>query len=260
MKVSLLIATYNWPEALALCLKSVARQQVPPFEVVIADDGSGEPTRRVIEEFSRTLPCPVKHIWHEDDGFRLTIIRNKAIAACEGDYIVQIDGDVILHRNFIRDHAAFAEENAFVTGSRAMIDERLAQKMLRNGNPQVAWYTRGVKHWLNALYLPAWMSVYKHRRDDHIRGCNMAFWRDDLIAVNGYNEEMTGWGHEDAELVVRLRNNRCVQHTLKFAGFVFHIHHPYSSRESEPVNRAIWQAARAERTTRCQKGLDQYLQ
>lgn len=259
MKVSLLIATYNWPEALTLCLKSVAAQRIMPFEVVIADDGSGEPTRKVIEAFSRTLPCPVKHVWHEDRGFRLTIIRNKAIAACQGDYIVQIDGDVILHRNFIRDHAAFAEKGAFVVGSRAMIDEKLARRMLRSGKARVAWYTPGVKHWLNALYLPAGMSLYKHRRDDHIRGCNMAFWREDLLAVNGYNEQMTGWGHEDAELVVRLRNMGCAQHTLKFAGFVFHIHHPYSSRESEPVNRTIWLAARAEKRIRCEQGVDQYL-
>lgn len=259
MKVSLLIATYNWPEALNLCLKSVEGQCVPPFEVVIADDGSGEPTRRLIEEFTHRLPCPVKHIWHEDDGFRLTVIRNKAIAACEGDYIVQIDGDVILHRNFIRNHAAFAEQGAFVVGSRAMINEHLAARMLRSGNPKVAWYTPGVKHWLNALYVPALMSSYKHRRDDHIRGCNMAFWRGDLVAVNGYNEAMTGWGHEDAELVARLRNHGCAQHTLKFAGFVFHIHHPYSSRESEPVNRAIWLAARDGKSIRCEKGLDQYL-
>lgn len=259
MKVSLLIATYNWPEALTLCLNSVAAQRVPPFEVVIADDGSGTPTREVVEAFARTLPCPVKHIWHEDDGFRLTVIRNKAIAACAGDYIVQIDGDVILHRNFIRDHAAFACKGAFVVGSRAMIDRRLAARMLHGGNPRVAWYTPGVKHWLNALYIPAWMSALKHRRDDHIRGCNMAFWREDLVAVNGYNEQMTGWGHEDAELVARLRNRGCALHTLKFAGFVFHIYHPYSSRESEPVNRAIWLAARDGSTVRCEKGLDQYL-
>lgn len=259
MKVSLLISTYNWPEALTLCLKSVAAQRTPPFEVVIADDGSGEPTRRVVEAFARTLPCPVKHIWHEDDGFRLTVIRNKAIAACEGDYIVQIDGDVILHRNFIRDHTAFARKGSFVVGSRAMIDERLARRMLHSGNPKVAWYTPGVKHWLNALYIPAWMGAYKHRRNDHIRGCNMAFWREDLVTVNGYNEAMTGWGHEDAELVARLRNYGYAQHTLKFAGFVFHIYHPYSSRESEPVNHAIWLAALNGRSIRCERGLDQYL-
>lgn len=259
MKVSLLIATYNWPEALALCLKSVARQQVPPFEVVIADDGSGEPTRRVIEEFSRTLPCPVKHIWHEDDGFRLTIIRNKAIAACEGDYIVQIDGDVILHRNFIRDHAAFAEKNAFVTGSRAMIDERLAQKMLRNGNPQVAWYTRGVKHWLNALYLPAWMSVYKHRRDDHIRGCNMAFWRDDLLRVNGYNEDLLQWGHEDGELAFRLHFAGVRKKALKMGGNVYHLYHPESDRGNEQRHLDELERVKREHLAWCEHGIDQYL-
>ena len=259
MKVSLLISTYNWPEALTLCLKSVAAQRTPPFEVVIADDGSGEPTRRVVEAFARTLPCPVKHIWHEDDGFRLTVIRNKAIAACEGDYIVQIDGDVILHRNFIRDHAAFARKGTFVVGSRAMIDERLARRMLCSGNPKVAWYTPGVKHWLNVLYIPALTPLFRNRENDRLRGCNMAFWREDLVAVNGYNETMIGWGYEDAELVIRLRNNHCTRQTLKFAGFVFHIHHARSSQENDTENRAIGLVTRTEKKIRCEKGLDQYL-
>lgn len=259
MKISLLIATYNWPEALDLCLKSVAAQSTPPHEILIADDGSGAPTRRLVEEFARTSAVPVRHIWHEDDGFRLTVIRNKAIAAAEGDYIVQIDGDVILHRHFIRDHAAFAERGAFVSGSRAMIGRKLAARLLRTGCARVAWYTPGMEHILNGIRIPALRSIFKEKRGDHIRGCNMAFWRDDLLAVNGYNEEMTGWGHEDSELVARLRNRGVRQHTLKFAGFVFHIWHPLSSREKELTNQAVWHRARQEGTVRCTKGVDRYL-
>ncbi len=259
MKVSLLIATYNWPEALNLCLQSVARQSVPPFEILIADDGSGEPTRRLIEEFARTSQAPVRHIWHEDDGFRLTVIRNKAIAAAQGDYIIQVDGDVILHRHFIRDHTAFAEPGAFVSGSRAMIGRKLAARLLRTGDVRVRWYTPGMGHILNGIRIPALQSIFKNKRGDHIRGCNMAFWREDLLAVNGYNEEMTGWGHEDAELVARLRNRGVRQHTLKFAGFVYHIWHPNSSREKELTNKAMWQRAQQEGSVRCAKGVEQYL-
>ncbi len=259
MKVSLLIATYNWPEALNLCLQSVARQSVPPFEILIADDGSGEPTRRLIEEFARTSQAPVRHIWHEDDGFRLTVIRNKAIAAAQGDYIIQVDGDVILHRHFIRDHTAFAEPGAFVSGSRAMIGRKLAARLLRTGDARVRWYTPGMGHLLNGIRIPALRSIFKNKRGDHIRGCNMAFWREDLLAVNGYNEEMTGWGHEDAELVARLRNRGVRQHTLKFAGFVYHIWHPNSSREKELTNKAMWLRAQQEGSVRCAKGVEQYL-
>ena len=97
MTVSLIISTYNWPRALYLCLDSVMQQTVMPSEILIADDGSGMSTRDVVKHFENISPVPVRHIWHEDNGFRLAAIRNKAIAASKGKYIIQIDGDLILN-------------------------------------------------------------------------------------------------------------------------------------------------------------------
>lgn len=98
IKTSLLISTYNWCEALNLCLNSVLRQSQQPDEIVIADDGSREDTKLLIADFSKKSPVPIIHVWHEDIGFRKTIILNKAIAKCSSDYIIQIDGDLILHK------------------------------------------------------------------------------------------------------------------------------------------------------------------
>ena len=130
MTVSLIISTYNWPRALYLCLDSVMQQTVMPSEILIADDGSGMSTRDVVKHFENISPVPVRHIWHEDNGFRLAAIRNKAIAASKGKYIIQIDGDLILQRNFIQDHMLFAREGCFVTGSRGIITELLTRKVL----------------------------------------------------------------------------------------------------------------------------------
>ena len=94
--ISLLIATYNWPQALACVLASVRAQRVAPLEVVIADDGSRDDTRRLIEREAQHFPVPIVHVWHEDTGFRLAAIRNKAIAQARGEYLVQIDGDIVL--------------------------------------------------------------------------------------------------------------------------------------------------------------------
>lgn len=69
--VSLIVTTYNWEKALNLYLNSVLRQSVLPDEILVADDGSKEPTRLTVEAFARISPVPVRHIWHEDDGFRL---------------------------------------------------------------------------------------------------------------------------------------------------------------------------------------------
>jgi glycosyltransferase involved in cell wall biosynthesis len=107
---SLIIATYNRPDALCLCLKSVCEQSVVPAQVIIADDGSTEETAEVVNEFKRIAAIEVKHIWHPDEGFRLAAIRNKAIAEVSSAYVIQIDGDLILHPQFVADHLALKKE------------------------------------------------------------------------------------------------------------------------------------------------------
>src|SRR5690554_6518284 len=109
MKASLLISTYNWPEALELVLMSAKRQSVRPDEILIADDGSSEKTKQLILEFQNKSVIPIHHFWHEDKGFRKSIILNKAIAGATGEYIIQVDGDCILHKDFVRDHKALAQ-------------------------------------------------------------------------------------------------------------------------------------------------------
>lgn len=121
MTVSLLVSTYNWPRALYLCLDSVMQQTILPDEILIADDGSGMATRDVVKHFERISPVPVRHIWHEDRGFRVATIRNKAIAASTCNYIIQIDGDLILERHFVQDHILFAKPGCYVSGSRGII-------------------------------------------------------------------------------------------------------------------------------------------
>lgn len=101
---SLQISTYNWPAALQLCLQSVLHQIVKPDELVIADDGSGPETKIVIDKFASEVPYAVKHVWHEDKGYCLPEIQNKAIVHSSCDYIIQVDGDCILHPAFIADH------------------------------------------------------------------------------------------------------------------------------------------------------------
>ena len=198
MTVSLIISTYNWPRALYLCLDSVMQQTVMPSEILIAD-GSGMSTRDVVKHFENISPVPVRHIWHEDNGFRLAAIRNKAIAASKGKYIIQIDGDLILQRNFIQDHMLFAREGCFVTGSRGIITELLTRKVLSGEITSLSPLMKGIRSSNNVVRIPI-MSILYHTFGPTRapRGCNMAFWRNDLIRVNGYDEDFKGWGFEDA--------------------------------------------------------------
>ncbi len=259
--VSLIVTTYNWEKALTLYLDSVLRQTVLPDEILVADDGSKEPTRRVVEAFARTSPVPVRHIWHEDDGFRLTVIRNKAIAAARSEYLIQTDGDLILHPDFIKDHLAMAREGCFVSGSRVLVAESLSASLLAAPDkaPRLCFWARGLKNRANGLRFPLLGRLMNRFRNTRVRGCNMAFWRKDLLAVNGYNEEMTGWGEEDQELRVRLHNSGLQQLTLKFRGIVYHLHHKEASRDRHTINQEILRAAEAGHAARCEKGVGQYL-
>ena len=116
MTVSLIISTYNRPDALGLCLQSVLRQTRMPDEIIVGDDGSDERTRFVIEDFKKQCHVPVVHLWHPDEGFRLAMMRNKCIARSKCDYIVQIDGDVVLSRHFISEHVAAALHSHYAKG------------------------------------------------------------------------------------------------------------------------------------------------
>ncbi len=258
---SLIISTYNWHEALYVCLKSVLEQSVLPDEILIADDGSKEDTRLVIQYFSTISPVPIIHVWHEDLGFRLSIIRNKAIALSSKDYIIQIDGDLILHRHFVKDHIAFARKNCFCSGSRALIKKKTTQKLLSQKRTDISIWHKGVKHSINAIrFTPLSPLLVNYRRKDasYSRGCNMAFWKVDLMTVNGYNESITGWGCEDHELVYRLINAGIRKRTIKFKAIVFHLFHRFQSRNNLDNNHLVLNNTIKQKLIWCDNGISQH--
>ena len=256
ISTSLIISTYNRSDALELCVKSVLRQSLLPDEIIIADDGSKEDTRELIHQLAASSEVPIIHVWHEDLGFRLASIRNKAIAKASKEYIIQIDGDIVLHKDFVKDHARFAQKGSFVTGSRVLIREGLTKKMLAEKNCIISIHDKGTKNTINGVHLP-WLSpLLQHYRQwdiSYSRGCNMAFWKEDLLKVNGYNEAITGWGSEDHELVCRLINNGVRKRTIKFAGIVFHLHHELHGTDNLNNNRSILNETKVRKLTWCDK-------
>lgn len=260
--VSLLISTYNWPEALELALLSVAKQTIMPDEIVIADDGSKSPTTDLINNMKKILSCPIVHVWHEDSGFRLAEIRNKAIIKASSEYIIQIDGDVILEKHFIQDHLYLAQKGCFVSGSRINTSQELRDKLFSKKVTNISLFTKGIRNRLNGCrcsFLSKYYRFrYKKNNTYYVKGCNMAFWKKDLISVNGYNEDMTGWGKEDSEIAARLISSGIKRQFIKFGGVVYHIYHPFNSRERETINTEILEHAIKAKTTYCKNGLDKY--
>lgn len=260
--VSLIASTYNWPAALNLCLLSIKQQTVLPDEVIIADDGSKDDTRELIEKYQADFPVPLIHVWQPDDGFQLARIRNKGLAKARFDYIIQIDGDLILHKNFVEDHIRFSQPGSFVSGSRVMMDPVLSQKLLETGSIEVSVFDKGIKNTTNGLRIPLLtklMQKYKQDNIYYLRGCNMAFWKADLLAVNGYNEGFAGWGREDNEVAARLVNRGLKKRIIKFGGIVFHIYHLEKSRAGLEINDALLQRTIKEKLDYSPLGVAQYL-
>lgn len=256
---SLIVSTYNWPEALKLCLNSILKQSVLPSEIIIADDGSTEETQHVIKEFASLSPVPILHVCHQDKGFRLAIIRNKAIARSNNEYVIQIDGDLILHRHFIKDHLQIAKKKCFIRGTRVNLTQEDTAELFKKGKlslPAICRIT--MKQPINALHLPRLFSRFITRKELSglkVKGCNMAFWKEDLIAVNGYNNMFEGWGHEDVELSVRLVNSGIHKKIIKFAAIVYHINHNTVPRDNEENNIKALEETNKKHLTYAESGL-----
>ncbi len=262
VKTSLIISTYNWPEALHLCLLSISRQSVVPDEVIIADDGSTSETYTMIEQMKEHFPVPLIHVWHEDDGFQLAKIRNKAIARASHDYIIQVDGDLVLHKHFVKDHLELSKPGTFITGSRVLMNKQLSEKLLLSGQTKTGIWVSGMRNHTNRFQIRFLRNYFADRYQAHdimkLRGCNMAFWREDLIRVNGYNEDFYGWGKEDNEIAARLVNSGVRKRVIKFGGIVFHLYHPENCRERCEENERRLAQTIANKVVYCKRGVNQY--
>lgn len=262
---TLLVSTYNWPEALELVLLSALAQQLAPSQVVVADDGSREETGAMVRGLVPAFAArgiALVHVWQEDAGFRKARILNAALARATGDYVVQIDQDLILHPAFLASHAAFARRGSFVQGSRVLVRPERTREAIARRETRFRALDAGLKNRVNALHLP-WLSALVPTSQEHLRGTrgvNFAFWRDDALRVNGWNEEFEGWGREDSEFAARLLNAGLVRRKLKFAGVGYHLWHPECSRHAvADQERALHQIVAA-RVVRCARGLDAHLE
>lgn len=261
MRITVAVITYDWPEALELVLRALAVQSELPCEVIVTDDGSEPATRALLERMAVDYPVRLVHLWQSDDGARMSRARNRAIAAARGDYVILLDGDMVTERHFIADHRAFARPGCFVQGSRVLTDEDLARRMLEHGQVMPGFFSRGIERRRHTLHLPALALWYARpgRQRRGIKSCNMAFWREDLMAVNGFNEAMTGWGREDTELAVRAFHLGLLRRDLRFSALATHLYHRTRKQLVDNPNDRILEETRTRQLVRCERGLDQHL-
>jgi glycosyltransferase involved in cell wall biosynthesis len=245
-------------------LRSVGRQRTPPGEIIVADDGSGTATLDVIEAFARSHPGPVRVVRQPHAGFRVARLRNLAIAAATCDYLVFIDGDMLLHEEFMGDHVRCARRGWFTQGVRARADARLTAQLIADPGGFPPATARGLGALRRAYLLHSVPLSGLLRRAANawvaLKACNLGAWRADLLRINGFDEDMVGWGPEDKELCARLRHAGVRRQTLMFGGIACHLHHPPASRAALDANVAILAATRATRRVRAEHGVDGHLQ
>lgn len=262
--VSLIVTTYNQKERLALVLDSILNQEVMPTEVLIADDGSKEDTKEMIENYQAKFSIPLRHIWQEDEGYRLARSRNQAILNAKGEYIIIVDGDMILSSAFVKDHLSFAKKGSFNQGGRILLNETETQEIIQNRSFKEAFRKKTLKNtripFLSKLIFSLSAISKKAISQDKflpVRGCNMAFYKEDAQKINGFNQDFIGWGREDSEFVVRFLNANGVMRKLKFSALAYHLHHQENTRNMLEENHKIYLESVVEKKTWCKNGLEQ---
>jgi glycosyltransferase involved in cell wall biosynthesis len=238
--ISVVVATFNREDALDAVLRSLASQKDRDFEVVVADDGSGPATRRLVQSWVSTLGSRLIHVWHQDRGFRLAEIRNRAILRCSGTICIFIDGDCIVRPNFVTVHRRLAEPGWFVAGNRVLLGRHLTERILSEGLrpeywPPAAWIAARGSGDVNRLLPFVTLPLGPLRKLDgrnwrRARGTNLAIRREDLLRVNGFDAAYSGWGREDSDIAVRLIRSRVRCKDGRFASGVLHLWHAENDR------------------------------
>lgn len=267
MKVSFIVLTYNRSDALLAVLRSLSVQCDARHEVLIADDGSSPEQVNMLVQQCPRFTCPVRHVWHPDVGFTAARARNLAASRATGDYLVFLDGDCVPNRSFVAQHMRLAEAGCFVNGSRVLLGENLSRQVT---NGTIDLLRGSVPFWLAArlrgdsnkiLHLLVWpwrlFRVKQGFQWRGIRSCNLGVWRSDFFAVNGFDEVFEGWGHEDADLVLRLSHLGVKRKNGFLATEVFHLWHRENKRSEESVNRNRVLQRMSTDLIRAEKGLEE---
>jgi glycosyltransferase involved in cell wall biosynthesis len=256
----LVVTTHARADALERVLASVAAQRVPPDELIVAEDGEDPATAALLARHAADAPYPLRHLAQPHAGFRAGRIRNAAIAASRCDYLVLVDGDMVLHPQFLSDHRALARPGHWSQGVRILLDAAATRRQLAPGAPLPRPWSAGIGLGRRsyALRSPRLAAGLRDAANAlvAVKACNQGFWRSDLLAVNGFDEAMTGWGAEDKELCARLGHAGVRRQTLLFAAIAWHLDHPPAARDRAAANRSRWQATLRSGRTRCERGID----
>jgi len=263
-QIAVIISTYNKPEDLRCVLEAYTFQTDKHFSIYVADDGSNDETRNLINTIRLDFPVPLYHIWHKDEGFRLSEIRNRSLLAVSEPYVLITDGDCIPFPSLVGSHRKLCQQGSFLTGSRLLLNPTFSTQ-LRNQDINIHSFTSTaslftLKHRkeINRIW-PAFIPPFTGRNNNKLnglRGCHMSFWLKDLQAINGYDQSFTGWGREDSDITARLFHSGIKRRNL-YGTPLLHLWHKEFSRKSLSKNNITLQTCLNEKRIKAISGLNQ---
>lgn len=227
MKISVIIITHNQAVYLEKVLRGYSNQVKNPHEVIIAEDGTDSDTERVVNEFRRNVDFPVHHVTQQYVGTpRLSHARNMGTRRASGEYIIYTDGDCIPSPSFIRDHEKLAEPGWYVQGKRIFVNDQASHSI--QGDESTCrlflyWMTGGITKLHLIFSFPGYWTEQKGIAGT--RGCNFAAFREDILKVNGHNEEFVGFWRQDSEFALRLQRGGIRRKNAKLSAVLFHLPH-----------------------------------
>ena len=255
--ISVVVTTYNWPEALKMVLQSLINQSDRSFEVIIADDGSKKETRDLITAYAARAPFSIKHSWQEDKGFRPARSRNRAVSLSEGQYLLFIDGDCCLLADFVASHRRLMETGWFISGKRCFLKKGFSKRIL---DQQIAHYRWSRKRWFlqslcgacnrpfQFLTLPV-RTPWRQRTPrqwEGVQTCNLGVWKKDFLAVDGFDLYYQNYGLEDSDFVIRLMRTGVYRKRADYTSPVLHFYHPRPGSNESHNNRGQFDALLAD--------------
>jgi glycosyltransferase involved in cell wall biosynthesis len=238
LKPTVILSTYNKPEYLKLALQSQVEQNVLPFEIIVADDGSTDETRKLVIEFSEKYrhKVSIRHVWHEDTGFRRSAIVNEAVRVADGDYLIFSDGDCMAHPDFVRNHIKYAERGTALSGKRVEISRSISERLLSEG---LTMTRVGLQLLIDSIHgdsrrveegiIISNQLLRRVLNKDIVKnigmyGCNCSLHKDLYMEVNGYDEDFR-FSVEDNDLGIRVINAGKRLKSVRALAIVFHIWH-----------------------------------
>lgn len=271
MELSVIITTYNKEIWLQKVLEGYANQSEQNFEVIIADDGSNSNTKHIIDSFQNRFIHPIQHIWQEDNGFQKCKILNKAILKSTTDYLLFTDGDCIPRFDFVAQHIKNKEKGYFLSGGYfklpMSVSEKISLNDIKNQNCfSISWLIKNnvsksfklTKLTRNILFAKLMNCITPTKKT--FNGHNTSCYKEDILAVNGFNEEMQ-YGGLDRELGERLLNNGLKSKQIRYSAICIHLEHEriYASIENWKKNNEIRNYNQKHKITKIEKGISQYL-